>query len=61
MLIHQPSAAPAFEIYILRSFAQYAWAWLEDAGQEFGVRIAPAQEGVGSGTPGSRRVPGRGP
>ena len=61
VLIHQPSAAPAFEIYILRSFAQYAWTWLVDAGQEFGVRIAPAQEGVGSGTPGSRRVPGRGP
>ena len=39
-LIHQVSAAPAFEIHVHRSFAQYAWAWLEDGGREFGVRIA---------------------
>ena len=43
VLIHQTGAAPAFEIYVHRSFAQYAWTWLEDAGREFGVRIAPAQ------------------
>ena len=43
MLIHQASATPAFEIYVPRSFAQYAWTWLEDAGREFGVRIAPAE------------------
>lgn len=43
MLIHQTSAAPAFEIYVHRSFAQYAWTWLEDAGRVFGVRIAPAE------------------
>lgn len=43
VLIHQTSAAPAFEIYVHRSFAQYAWTWLEDAGREFGVRIAPAE------------------
>ena len=42
-LIHQTSAAPAFEIYVHRSFAHYAWTWLEDAGREFGVRIAPAE------------------
>ena len=41
-LIHQAAAAPVFEIYVMRSFAQYAWTWLEDAGQEFGVRIVPA-------------------
>ena len=43
VLIHQTSAAPAFEIYVHRSFAHYAWTWLEDAGREFGVRTAPAQ------------------
>ena len=43
VLIHQTSATPAFEIYVHRSFAQYAWTWLEDAGQEFGVRITPAE------------------
>ena len=42
VLIHQTNAAPAFDIYVQRSFAEYAWTWLEDAGQEFGVRIAPA-------------------
>ena len=43
VLIHQTSAEPAFEIYVHRSFAPYAWIWLEDAGREFGVRIAPAE------------------
>ena len=43
VLIHRTSAAPAFEIYVHRSFAEYAWTWLEDAGREFGVRIASAQ------------------
>ena len=38
-LIHQTADAPEYEIHVQRSFAQYAWTWLEDAGQEFGVRI----------------------
>jgi len=42
-LIHQTTGAPEFEIYVPRSFAQYAWTWLEDAGQEFGLRIVPAE------------------
>ena len=41
-LIHQTTGAPEFEIHVSRSFAQYAWTWLEDAGQEFGVRIVSA-------------------
>ena len=41
-LIHQTDAAPTFEIHVNRSFAQYAWMWLEDAGKEFGVGIMPA-------------------
>ena len=43
VLIHQPGADPAFEIYVPRSFAHYAWKWLEDSGREFGVRVAPGQ------------------
>lgn len=38
-LIHQTNAAPTFEIHVGRSYSQYAWTWLEDAAQEFGVRI----------------------
>ena len=41
-LIHQTTDEPKFEIYVMRSFARYAWTWLEDAGQEFGVRIVSA-------------------
>ena len=39
VLIHQTNATPTFEIYVNRSFSQYAWTWLEDAAREFGVRI----------------------
>ena len=41
-LIHQTTDAPEYEIHVQRSFAQYAWTWLEDAGREFGVRIVSA-------------------
>ncbi len=30
---------PVFEVYVLRSFAEYLWAWLEDAGTEYGVSV----------------------
>ncbi len=30
---------PVFEVYVLRSFAEYLWAWLEDAGAEYGVTV----------------------
>lgn len=33
---------PAFEIYVVRSFAEYVWHWLESAGQEIGVAIIAA-------------------
>ena len=39
VLIHQTDDTPAFEIYVMRSFAEYAWTWFMDAGREFGVRI----------------------
>ncbi len=30
---------PAFDVYVQRSFAEYLWAWLDDAGREYGVTI----------------------
>ncbi len=30
---------PVFEVYVLRSFAEYLWAWLEDAGREYGIQV----------------------
>jgi sarcosine oxidase subunit gamma len=32
----------AFEIYVARSYADYLWRWLEDAGAEFGVAVVAA-------------------
>ena len=40
-LIHLVSAAPEFELHVPRSFSEYVWSWLEDAGREFGVGVAP--------------------
>ncbi|MEX2629335.1 MAG: sarcosine oxidase subunit gamma family protein [Tistlia sp.] len=33
---------PAFEVTVRRSFADYAWRWLEDAAGEYGVEIVAA-------------------
>lgn len=30
---------PAYELHVLRSFASYLWAWLEDASGEYGLKI----------------------
>ncbi len=30
---------PVFDIYVLRSFAEYLWVWLEDAAVEYGVEV----------------------
>jgi sarcosine oxidase subunit gamma len=30
---------PAFDIYVLRSFADYLWRWLEDAAGEYGLAV----------------------
>ncbi len=44
-LFADESAAPAgaegpvFDIYVPRSFAEYLWTWLEDAGREYGVTV----------------------
>jgi sarcosine oxidase subunit gamma len=43
VLIHlvadDPQGGPSFDLYVGRSFAPYLWAWLEDAGREYGVQV----------------------
>ncbi len=39
VILHQTSDAPAYDIYVHRSFAEYLWAWLTDAAREYGYRI----------------------
>lgn len=36
------TAADAFDIYVARSYADYLWRWLEDAGAEYGVAVVEA-------------------
>lgn len=36
-----PDRGSVFDIHVARSFAQYLWAWLEDAGLEYGVQVDP--------------------
>jgi len=36
------AGGPAFDIYVVRSFAEYVWHWLESAGQEYGVAVVSA-------------------
>lgn len=30
---------PAYDVYVLNSFAEYLWFWLEDAAREYGLRV----------------------
>ncbi|HXV25795.1 MAG TPA: sarcosine oxidase subunit gamma family protein [Alphaproteobacteria bacterium] len=39
VLIHLADDPPSFEITVLRSFADYLWAWLADAAREYGVAL----------------------
>ena len=32
-----------FDLYVGRSFAHYLWAWLDDAGREYGVQVGIAE------------------
>ncbi len=38
-LIEDGEEGAAFDLHVGRSFAQYLWAWLEDAGREYGVQV----------------------
>jgi sarcosine oxidase subunit gamma len=43
VLIHlrtdEPPTGACFDLHVGRSFAHYLWAWLKDAGLEYGVQI----------------------
>ncbi len=39
MILHLVDDAPAYDIYVHRSFGEYAWSWLEDAAGEYGVQV----------------------
>ena len=44
VLVHQTAlnkrtGAPTYHVYVHRSFAEYLWAWLEDAAAEYGIGI----------------------
>jgi len=40
LALDEPQAGPTFDLYVARSFAHYVWAWIEDAGLEYGVQVA---------------------
>ena len=42
VLLHQVDETPGFDLYTRRSFADYFWRWLEDAGREYGAAIVKA-------------------
>jgi sarcosine oxidase, subunit gamma len=42
-LLHDDAQrGPTFDVYVARSFAHHLWAWFEDAGLEYGMRIEAA-------------------
>lgn len=32
-------SGPTYDLYVLNSFAEYLWLWLEDAAQEYGLQV----------------------
>jgi len=38
-LLDDDVPGPTFDVYVARSFAHYLFAWLEDAGREYGVQV----------------------
>jgi sarcosine oxidase subunit gamma len=39
VILHKIDEAPTFDVYVERSFADYLWRWIEDAGQEYRFAI----------------------
>ncbi len=39
IVLHQVSDEPAYDLYVLRSFAEYLWLWLEDAAREYRLAV----------------------
>ena len=44
VIIHQIGPL-AYDLYVRRSFAEYLWLWLEDAGMEYGVAVGSSDGG----------------
>ncbi|WP_366554566.1 sarcosine oxidase subunit gamma [Aquibaculum sediminis] len=42
MTLQKLNESPRFRIHVRRSFADYAWRWLSDAGREYGVSVLSA-------------------
>jgi sarcosine oxidase subunit gamma len=38
-LLDEAQRGPTFDLYVARSLAHYLFAWLEDAGREYGVQV----------------------
>ncbi|MGH6717802.1 MAG: sarcosine oxidase subunit gamma family protein, partial [Alphaproteobacteria bacterium] len=39
VILHQLDDAPTFDVYVERSFADYLWHWIADAGRGDGLAI----------------------
>lgn len=39
-IIHQLDDTPSFDLFVRRSFAEYLWSWLTDAGGEYGIVVS---------------------
>jgi len=37
--IDKMTGSAEFDLYVLRSFAEYLWTWVEDASQEYGIKV----------------------
>lgn len=42
MTLQKLDESPRFRVHVRRSFADYAWRWLSDAGREYGVSVLSA-------------------
>jgi sarcosine oxidase subunit gamma len=49
LVVDQPHAM--FDLYVSRSFAHYLWAWIEDAGLEYGVQVTSEGHVQSTSTP----------
>lgn len=41
-ILHQTDASPRYDVYVLNSFADYLWNWLERAAEEYGLAVIDA-------------------
>jgi sarcosine oxidase subunit gamma len=39
VLLHQTDSQPSYEIYVLKSFADYLWRWIGLVAEDFGVSV----------------------